>query len=82
MIRRVEAEKVTDAYYEVERILDEDKSVMLTKEEIYMRLPRDSEGIPYVTISSLDNALRNLSHMRHIEIAYIRGVRYFGAVRR
>lgn len=80
MIIRTNAEKITNAYYEVEKVLNTNKDVMFTKEEIYMQLPRDEEGIPFITISSLENALRNLLYMRHIEVAYVRGIRYFGTV--
>ena len=81
MIKRIDAQKITDAYYEVEKILDTNRDVMFTKEEIYMQLPRDDYGIPFITISSLEAALRNLLRVRHIDVAYIRGVRYFGAVK-
>ena len=80
MIARADAKRITDAYYEIDRILSTNSDVMLTKEEIYMSLPRDNEGLPFITISSLENALRNLLHMRHIECAYVRGVRHFGII--
>lgn len=78
MITKREAKRITDAYYEVQTILSDYRDDMLTKEEIYARLPKDEVGIPYISISALENALRNLLHMRHIECAYVRGVRYFG----
>ena len=78
MIKRNEASKITDAYYEVERILNENANMLLTKEEIYVRFPCDNEGLPYISISSMENALRNLAHMRHIDVVYVRGIRHFG----
>ena len=78
MIAKRDAKRITDAYYEVDRILSDYRDEMLTKEEIYARFPKDDEGIPFISISALENALRNLLHMRHIECAYVRGVRYFG----
>jgi hypothetical protein len=80
MITKREAKRITDAYYEVQTILSDYRDDMLTKEEIYARLPKDDVGIPYISISALESALRNLLHMRHIECAYVRGVRYFGTV--
>lgn len=78
MITREDAKMRTDAYYEVERVLSENEDMFLTKEEIYARFPTNRDNVPYVTIASLDNALRNLAHMRHIEVVYISGKRYFG----
>jgi hypothetical protein len=77
MIRKNEVERITNAYYEVTRVLNEVDDMYLTKEEIYMRFPRDEEGIPYITIGSLDNAIRNLVRMGEIEVAYVRGIRHF-----
>ena len=82
MISKREAERVTDAFYEVERVLNEVDDMMLTKEEIYARFPRDGEGVPFITISAMENALRNLAHMRHIEVVYVRGVRHYGIAKR
>lgn len=77
MIRKNEVERITNAYYEIRRVLGEVDDMYLTKEEIYMRFPRDEEGIPYITIGSLDNALRNLARMGEVEVAYVRGIRHF-----
>lgn len=82
MISRREAERITDPYYEVERVLGEVDDMMLTKEEIYARFPCDCDGVAYITISALENALRNLAHMRHIDVVYVRGVRHFGIAKR
>jgi hypothetical protein len=78
MIAKRDVKRITDAYYEVQTILSDYRDEMLTKEEIYARFPKDDESIPFISISALENALRNLLHMRHIECAYVRGVRYFG----
>lgn len=77
MIRKNEVERITNAYYEITKVLNEVDDMYLTKEEIYMSFPRDAEGIPYITIGSLDNALRNLVRMGEIEVAYVRGIRHF-----
>lgn len=77
MIRKNEVERITNAYYEVTRVLGEVDDMYLTKEEIYMRFPRDEEGIPYITIGSLDNAIRNLVRMGEVEVAYVGGIRHF-----
>ena len=82
MIKKNEAKKITDAYYEIERVLGENKDMFLTKEEIYAQFPRDDMDVPYITISSMQNALRNLAHMRHIEVVYVRGVCHYGATER
>jgi hypothetical protein len=78
MIRKIEVEKITDAYYEVERILLTEREMFLTKEEIFMRLPRNDEDIPYITIASLENALRNLARMGHIRVVGVRGKLHYG----
>ena len=77
MIKKNEVKRITNAYYEVTRVLSEVDDMYLTKEEIYMRFPRDEEDIPYITIGSLDNALRNLARMGEIEVTYVRGIRHF-----
>ena len=78
MITRREAERITNAYYEVERVLNEVDDMLLTKEEIYARFPKDNDGVTFITISSLNNALRNMRHMRLIEVVYVRGVCHYG----
>ena len=80
MMKRIDIERAknTSAYCEIERVLSVRKDMYLTKEEIYAEMPLDENGVSLVTISSLENALRNLANMRHIDVAYIRGVRYFG----
>ena len=75
--RRTINENSTNAYLFVERILTENKEYALTKEEIYAELPKDERGIPYITISSLETALRALCRARVIEAYYVRGVRHF-----
>ena len=80
MMKRTDVEKARSisAYCEIERVLSVRKDMYLTKEEIYTEMPLDENGVSLVTISSLENALRNLAHMGHIDVAYVRGVRYFG----
>lgn len=78
MIRKEYIEKPRDAFYWVNQILAEYKDYYLTKEEIYSRIPHNEEGVAIVTISALENALRNLAKMGHINIAYEEGRRYFG----
>lgn len=80
MMKRTDIEKArnTNAYCEIERVLSVRKDMYLTKEEIYAEMPLDENGVSLVTISSLESALRNLAHVGHIDVAYVRGVRYFG----
>ena len=69
--------KHLSAYCLIEEILYQNKDYYLTKEEIYVRMPCDEDGVPLVTIGSLESALRCLCHSRGIEWEYIRGKRYF-----
>lgn len=78
MIRKEYFEKPRDAFYWVENILAENKDYYLNKEEIYSRIPHDEDGEGYVTISAMENALRNLVRMGHINVEYYQGRRYFG----
>ena len=80
MIKRIDVERIknTNVYNEIERVLSIRKDMYLTKEEIYAEMPLDENGVCLITISSLENALRNLAHMGHIDVAYVHSVRYFG----
>lgn len=78
MINKRIMEKPRDAFYWVERILEENKDYYLNKEEIYARMPKGEEDVPLITIASLENALRNLARVRIINIEYVQGRRYFG----
>ena len=78
MIRKEYFEKPRNAFYLVEQILYENKEYYLNKEEIYARIPHDEDGEGYVTISAMENALRNLAKMGIIQIEYYQGRRYFG----
>lgn len=80
MIRRTDAEKVlhTSAYCEIERMLDAHKDTFFTKEEIYMAMPTDEEGVPLITIGSVSTALTHLAKVGHIESVYVRNTRYYG----
>ena len=78
MIRKEFMEKPRDAFYWVESILAEHNDYYLNKEDIYSRIPHDEDGEGYVTISAMDNALRNLAKMKHINVEYHQGRRYFG----
>ena len=80
MIRKTDVERMTDSFCEVERILREVSDYYLTKEEIYARVPRDYEGVPLITIASLETALRGLLRARLIEAVYVRGVRHFAYI--
>lgn len=64
-------------YRVVERILRDNKDCYLTKEDIYMRVPRDDDDMPLITISSMENALRCFVRSRCAEVEYIKGVRHF-----
>jgi len=82
MIKREIMQEPRCAFYWVERILNDHKDYFLSKEEIYARFPKDDNGVSLVSISSLDNALRNLAQMRHIEVEYMNGKRYFAIAER
>jgi hypothetical protein len=78
MIRKEFFNHSHDAFYWVENILEENKDYYLNKEEIYSRIPHDEDGEGYVTISSLETALRYLTRARVINVEYYNGRRYFG----
>lgn len=78
MIRREDIQQPRDAFYWVERVLADNEDYYLTKEEIYARIPRDSEDVTIVTISSLETAIRMLARMNKIRIEWANGKRYFG----
>ena len=80
MMKRTDIERArnANAYCEIERVLSVYKDMYLTKEEIYAEMPLGENGVSLVTISSLEGALRNLIRVGHIDVAYVRGVRYFG----
>ena len=44
MIRRNIAEQHCDPYYAIQKVLENEREQCLTKEEIFVRLPRDDEG--------------------------------------
>lgn len=69
--------KTLSAYCLVEGVLYANKEFYLTKEEIYAYAPTDDNGVPLITISSLETALRALCHTRKIEFEYVQGKRYF-----
>lgn len=76
--RRLLNNTITNPYVFVEKVLDEKKDFYLTKEEIYREVDVDEQGTPLITISAVENALRSMVHSRVIDVAYVRGVRYFG----
>lgn len=78
MIRRDIAERHCDPYYAIHEVLENDREHCLTKEEIFVRLPRDDEGIPLVSFSAMTNALRNLVRVGEINVFYVRGTSYYG----
>ena len=65
------------AYCLVMDILIENKEYYLTKEEIFIKMPLDDEGVPLINIGGLESALRALSHTGDIGVEYIRGKRHF-----
>lgn len=69
--------KNLSAYCLVEDVLYANKEYYLTKEEIYAYAPTDDNGVPLITIGSLESALRALCHTREIECEYIKGRRHF-----
>jgi hypothetical protein len=78
MIRKDELREPRNAFYWVEKVLADNRDYYLTKEEIYARIPRDSEDVPIVTISSLESAIRMLACRREINVEWVNGKRYFG----
>ena len=78
MIKREDLQQPRDAFYWVERVLEENKDYYLTKEEIYARIPRDREDVTIVTISSLETAIRMLAQRGRISIEWANGQRHFG----
>jgi hypothetical protein len=80
MLRRTDVEKVlyNSAYCEIEKMLDTHKDTFFTKEEIYMAMPIDEDGVPLITIGSLSTALSNLIKCGHIECVTVRNTRYYG----
>ena len=76
--RRLLNTTITNPYVFVEKVLDEKKDFYLTKEEIYREVDVDEQGTPLITISAVENALRSMVHSGVIDVAYVRGVRYFG----
>lgn len=80
--RRLLENTITNPYMLVEKTLNEKKDFYLTKEEIYREVDVDEQGTPLITISSVENALRSMVHSGVVDVAYVRGVRYFGINRR
>ena len=78
MITRAEAKQNRDPHYWVMTILDRDKDMFLTKEEIYAQFPTDDRGVSFITMSSLDRAIRTLLITREIECEYVNNKRYYG----
>ena len=78
MIKKTDIQTPRDAFYCVERVLEENKDYYLTKEEIYARIPRDSEDVTIVTISSIETAIRMLARVGAINIEWANGKRHFG----
>jgi hypothetical protein len=77
MIRKQYMEQQRSTFYWVENILAANKDYYLTKEEIYALVPCDEDGTSYVTISGLENALRNLAKMECINVGYHLGRKYY-----
>ena len=73
-IKRAEA----CVHYFIEITLNEHKEHFLTKEELFSFLPCDDNDVCLYTISTFERALGELTRAGVIEIAYFKGVRYFG----
>lgn len=78
MIKRNIAEQHCDPFYAIQKVLENERENCLTKEEIFVRLPKDDEGIPLVSFNAMTNALRNLVRMREVDIFYVRGTSHYG----
>ena len=77
MIRKELIEKTGDVYYEIIKVLEADREVCFTKEEIFVKLPKDDFDVPLHSFNSMTNALRNLVRMREVEVYYIKGVSHY-----
>ena len=77
MIKKPPITIKTCVYNLIPEILNAEKDYYLTKEDIYVRLPKDDDGMPLITISSFENALAALCRSSVVEFVYIRGVRHF-----
>lgn len=78
MIKKPLTQQPTTCVYNlIPEILNAEKDYYLTKEDIYVRLPKDDDGMPLITISSFENALSALCRSSVVEFVYIRGVRHF-----
>lgn len=80
--RRLLNNTITNAYVFIEKVLEDKKDFYLSKEEIYREVDVDEQGTPLITISALENSLRSLVHSGVIDVAYVRGTRYFGLAMR
>ena len=78
MIERRLVEKTNNAYYWVENILANYKDYFLTKEELFAQMPKDDNEVSLISISALENALRNLAKCGEIDVEYFNGKRCFG----
>ena len=79
MITRKSVEKLIYPFAFVEKFLNEKSDYFFTKEEIYAEVPKDEDGVPLITISQMETALRYLSRSQVIVCEYVKGVRHFGA---
>ena len=77
MIRKELIEKTGDVYYEILKVLEADREICFTKEEIFVRLPQDDFGVPLHTFNSMTNALRNLTRTREVEVYYVKGCSHY-----
>jgi hypothetical protein len=75
--RRVLDDKITSPYTLIDTVLHAHPDYYLTKEEIYSKVDVDQNGVPLITISTFESALRSMSHRGAIKVAYVKGVRYF-----
>lgn len=79
MIKRQYATiETTDAYYFVREYLSSNRDYYFTKEEIYRAVPTDNYDLPLITISSVENALRQMARCGDIDACYVRGIRHYG----
>jgi hypothetical protein len=77
MIRKELIQKTGDIYYEIIKILEADREVCFTKEEIFVRLPKDDFDVPLHSFNSMTNALRNLTRTREVEVYYVKGCSHY-----
>lgn len=75
--RQILNDAITSPYTLIGNVLHTYSDYYLTKEEIYSKVSVDEQGVPLITMSTIESALRSLIKNGAVEVAYVKGVRYF-----